>query len=202
MKKTPIFQTDVTPSGTLTINASYDITSENLPLPVTESATYLQNDETVYGWLQALVGVNEISAFGRLYKESGSYYFELLESYNGTVTLKSSENFLADGVFTAQGLTGSSNVGTKSSIEKEGLSSVTIATNNQVPIPGTGINIATLYLQQGTEQIDLSAYFDYNKEYLSFPLTDVADTLYFAVDTDSASSNSDDVSLGCTWEEQ
>ena len=202
MKKTPIFQTDVTPSGTLTINASYDITSENLPLPVTESATYLQNDETVYGWLQALVGVNEISAFGRLYKESGSYYFELLESYNGIVTLKSSENFLADGVFTAQGLTGSSNVGTKSSIEKEGLSSVTIATNNQVPIPGTGINIATLYLQQGTEQIDLSAYFDYNKEYLSFPLTDVADTLYFAVDTDSASSNSDDVSLGCTWEEQ
>ena len=52
------------------------------------------------------------------------------------------------------------------------------------PIPGTGTNVATLYLQQGTEQFDLAAYFDYNKEYLSFPLTDNTESLYLAVDSD------------------
>ena len=98
----------------------------------------------------------------------------------------------------------------KSLDEKEGLSSVKIATNTVVPIPGTGINVATIYLQQGTEQLDLSPYFDYNKEYLSFPLTDQADTLYFTVDSDTKAVNDNDnfvtdaelISLGVTWEEQ
>ena len=46
-------------------------------------------------------------------------------------------------------------------------------------------------------------HFDYNKEYLSFPLTDIADSLYFAVDSDTAhDSAADPISLGVTWEEQ
>ena len=92
---------------------------------------------------------------------------------------------------------------TKASSEKEGLSSIKIATDTVVPIPNTGINVATIYLQAGTEQLDLSPYFDYNKEYLSFPLTDQADSLYFAIDSDTSAGDSpDQVSLGCTWEEQ
>ena len=91
---------------------------------------------------------------------------------------------------------------TKYSEEKEGLSSVEIASNSVVPIAGTGINVATTYLRVGTEQFDLSPYFDYNKEYLSFPLTDIADSLYFAVDSDTVSTNTDEISLGVTWEEQ
>ena len=92
---------------------------------------------------------------------------------------------------------------TKSTSEIEGLSSLKIATDTTVPIPNTGSNVATIYLQQGTEQFDLSAYFDYNKEYLSFPLTNVADSLYFAVDSDTDSTTTDDnISLGVTWEEQ
>ena len=41
-------------------------------------------------------------------------------------------------------------------------------------------------------------------EYLSFPLTDIADSLYFAVDSDTAAdvAAEDPISLGVTWEEQ
>lgn len=206
MKKTPIFQTSVTPSGTLGLSAVYEVTSAKLPLTVNESGTYLQNGESLYGWFKARLNTSDsgpvISVFGRLYKSAGSYHFELNETYAGTVFLldNSFGNFLAEKRFDAQGnvLTGVS----KTTSEKEGLSSVLIADETQVPVPGTGINIATLYLQEGTEQFDLLSYFDYNKEYLSFPLTNQADTLYFVVDSDTSSATSDLVSLGVTWEEQ
>ena len=198
MKKTPLFQGDTAVSGSFVTTEDYDITSENLPLP-TNSDNYLQNDESVYGWFKAQVGVDLVTVFGRLYKEAGEFYFELLESYSGTVTLIAG-TFLVERRFAVDGTIITTD--SKVSAEKEGLSSVLISENTQVPIPGTGINIATLYLQEGTEQIDLAAYFDYNKEYLSFPLTDIADTLYFAVDSDTSSSTYDLVSLGITWEEQ
>ena len=201
MKKTPIFQGDTAFNGTITLNDDFEIVASNPAMAVTESATFLENDESIYGWFKAIINdINDETVFGRLYKDSGSYYFELLESYAGTVKLLGGEQFLPERRFDAEGniLTGTSKVTT----EKEGLSSVKIANEVQVPIPGTGINIATLYLQEGTEQIDLLSYFDYNKEYLSFPLTDIADTLYFAVDSDQASNTSDEISLGITWEEQ
>jgi hypothetical protein len=92
---------------------------------------------------------------------------------------------------------------TKSSSTIEGLSSLNIASDPVVPVPKTGTNVATVYLRPGTEQFDLATYFDYNKEYLSFPLTDIADSLYFAVDSDTAyDSTPDNISLGVTWEEQ
>ena len=208
-KKTPIFQTQVAYSGTITLDLPYSVTAANLPLSsvgVTESsAPFSDNADSVYGWFQALVGVDNITVFGRLYKDSDEYYFELLESYNGDVTLKAGV-FLPDLRFEATGATVAQATVTKVTQEKEGLSSVKIANNTVVPIPGTGINVATIYLQQGTEQLDLSPYFDYNKEYLSFPLTDFADSLYFTVDSDTlardTTAGKDQVSLGCTWEEQ
>ena len=203
MKKTPIFQTSVVPSGTFALSVVYEVTSANLPLSVNESGTYLQNGESVYGWMKARLNTADsgpiISVFGRLYKAANQYYFELGETYAGIVFLMN-DSFLLDKRFDAEGteLSGVS----KSTSEKEGLSSILIADETQVPIPGTGINIATLYLQEGTEQFDLLSYFDYNKEYLSFPLTNRADTLYFVVDSDTSSATSDLVSLGVTWEEQ
>ena len=134
-----------------------------------------------------------------MYKDADNYYFEVLQTFNGVITLLANE-FLADGRYDSDG---SAYQDTRLTTETEGLSSIIIAYNTAVPIPGTGINIATLYLQQGTEQLDLAAFFDYNKDYLSFPLTDVADTLYFAVDSDTASGSAEDnISLGVTWEEQ
>ena len=215
MKKTPIFQTDVDVSGkTFTLAAQHTITSQNHPLstttlnpssppdtaPTETGGTFLQNGEEIYGWFEAkLDGITDITPFGRLYKFADNYYFEVLETYNGTITLLAGD-FLPDGRFDADG----SDYGdTRLETEKEGLSSIIIAYNTAVPIPGTGINIATLYLQEGTEQLELSPYFDYNKDYLSYPLTDVADTLYLAVDSDTpSSSNTDNISLGITWEEQ
>ena len=209
-KKTPLFQTDAVFSGTLaapgfTLDAPYTLTAANEPLSsvgVTEVGTFIDNNESTYGWFQALVDADPVTVFGRLYKESDEYYFELLESYNGTIILKA-EEFLPDVRFEADGETVPQTTVTKASSEKEGLSSIKIATDTVVPIPNTGINVATIYLQAGTEQLDLSPYFDYNKEYLSFPLTDQADSLYFAIDSDENSGDSPiQVSLGCTWEEQ
>ena len=83
------------------------------------------------------------------------------------------------------------------------LTSVNAVNDVVVPIPNTGSNVATLYLQpNGTEQVNLDTYFDYNKEYLSYPLTDQAETLYFAVDADMPVSTDADVAIGLTWEEQ
>jgi hypothetical protein len=215
MKKTPTFQTDVDITGkTFTLAAQHTITSQNFPLsttslnpstppdtaPTETGGTYLQNGESIYGWFKAkLDGITDITPFGRLYKDADNYYFEVLQTFNGVITLLANE-FLADGRYDSDG---SAYQDTRLTTETEGLSSIIIAYNTAVPIPGTGINIATLYLQQGTEQLDLSAFFDYNKDYLSFPLTDVADTLYFAVDSDTASGSAEDnISLGVTWEEQ
>ena len=207
-KKTPIFQTDTAYTGTFTLDAPYTLTAANEPLSsvgVTESSgagTYFDNNESLFGWFEALVDSDAITVFGRLYKVSDEYYFELLESYNGTIELKAGV-FLPDLRFEADGDSINQETVTKVSQEKEGLSSIKITNDTVVPIPGTGTNVATIYLQAGTEQLDLSPYFDYNKEYLSFPLTDQADSLYFAVDSDtSAGDPPDQVSLGCTWEEQ
>ena len=202
-KKTPLFQTDVTPTGSLELNTEYTVDNTNTPLTVTAgSANFLANGQETYGWFRARISAEFLTVFGRLYKDTDQYYFELLESYEGTVVLVSGGSFLADKKFLASGVEASSS-NTKFSYEKEGLSSVKIATNPVVPIPNTGINVATTYLRAGTEQFDLATYFDYNKEYLSFPLTDIADTLYFAVDSDTnIAASGDGISLGVTWEEQ
>ena len=221
-KKTPLFQTNTVYLGSISTSAEYTITAANLPLAVTESGgagTFMDNADSLYGWFQATVGVDNITVFGRLYKEADLYYYELLESYNADVIIKvgiflPDVRFSANGVYatgTAYSTSGSNyllrpplaqSTATKVTSEKEGLSSVKIANDTVVPIPGTGINVATIYLQAGTEQLDLAPYFDYNKEYLSFPLTDQADSLYFTVDSDTAANTSDEISLGCTWEEQ
>ena len=203
MKKTPTFQTTAVTSGTLQLSSAYVITSENLPLAVTESAApYLKNGEAVYGWFRGIIDeTSAISVFGRLYKEANLYYFDAQTTASGIIVLDASSNFLADRKFDYLG-TEYSGV-TRGEEEKEGLSSVLIITDPVVPIPGTGTNVATLYLQQGTEQFDLAAYFDYNKEYLSFPLTDNTESLYLAVDSDQLVDDpADNISIGITWEEQ
>jgi len=208
-KKTPIFQTDVDLGSTFTLTADYPVTSANLPMPYTDGATpCLKNGESSYGWFRGRIGTEGVTVFGRLYKDTGSYYFELLESYEGELTLFSGGSFLPDLKFDAAGSHQASNTTvTRVSEEKEGLSSVLIISDTVVPVPSTGINVATAYLQQqGTEQFDLATYFDYNKEYLSFPLTDIADTLYLAVDSDKTfatnEADKNEISLGVTWEEQ
>jgi hypothetical protein len=201
MKKTPLFQNrDVVPQGTLTLSDEYQVTAENLPMPIDPgSASFLENGEQIYGWFRAKIGIDDETVLVRLYKEANEYFADVLESFSGTVVLKQ-DDFLPEKIFNQRG--SQSVVG---NIENQisGLSSIVIAKKGQVPIPNTGINITTIYLNKGTEQLELNGYFDYNKEYLSFPLTDLADTLYMTVDSDAdQASAADRVSLGITWEEQ
>lgn len=202
MKKTPVFQSLFVEDAVATFatNASYTITGTNTALPISAGvADYMEDGDSAFGWFRVEVDNEKSTAFGRLYRSANDYYFELRESFNGTVVIPAG-NFLRDKRFTADGtiITGTS----KTTFEKEGISSVVIANDIQVPIPGTGLPVATIYLRPGSEQLDLSSFFDYNKEYLSFPLTDETETLYLAIDTEEAAGNTTPVSIGITWEEQ
>jgi hypothetical protein len=211
MKRTPIFQTLTQCTGTLQLNADYTVTPNNLPLPVTGgSSGYMDNGEDVYGWFQGVIGdVDKETVFGRLYKKLNEYYFEVLQSFDSTIVLNNNGYFLADKRFNRDSTATDGAVETTTAETKrlvplaDTLTSVNAVNDTIVPIPNTGSNVATLYLQpSGTEQVDLDTYFDYNKEYLSYPLTDQAETLYFAVDLDGAVKEDAEVAIGLTWEEQ
>jgi len=195
--KTPYFQPNTTTSGTFTLTTPYLITTANLPLP-TSSLTYLTKDEDfVYGWFRSNIG----TVFGRLYKSGGSYYFTLLQTYSVPVTLLSSVAFLPEGRFDFQGniLTNNS----ESTVTKERLSSVFISSQIQCPVPSTGIEVASFFLKSGSDQFDLLSYFDYNKDYLSFPLTNQIESLYLTCNSSQlASSTPIEVNSSLTWEEQ
>lgn len=208
--KTPYFQPNVTTSGNFNLTANYTITSLNPPLPEA-SGSYLANDgEYIYGWFRARIGTNNVATvFGRLYRASGNYYFALLQTFSEPVTIIAGINFLPEGRFTSSGTAVTTN--SESRVEKERLSSVYISTEIQCPVPTTGTEIATFFLQPGSDHYDLLSYFDYNKDYLSFPLTNQIESLYLAVDTTQYASrvlgNTSNISLAdinasLTWEEQ
>lgn len=69
-------------------------------------------------------------------------------------------------------------------------------------VPGTGVVIATFTTGVGGNDYDLSPYFAYNKEYLSFPLVERggADSLYLTAEP--ITSSSAQVLATLTWEEQ
>lgn len=73
------------------------------------------------------------------------------------------------------------------------------------PIADTGNEILAYYSATGGAQFDLQDYFAYNKEYLSFPLTDEVDiiNIYGHYDINQSSSPASFyVNTALTWEEQ
>ena len=83
------------------------------------------------------------------------------------------------------------------------------------PIPGTGIVVTTLFSPNSGAEYDLSPYFDYNKDYLSFPLTDLVESLYICASSKSFFKANDlsgnptgtpvrrgEILASVTWEEQ
>jgi len=72
-------------------------------------------------------------------------------------------------------------------------------------VPETGNEIFSYYVTRGGYQFDLQDYFAYNKEYLSFPLTDEVDVIsvfgHFDIQQ-SASPKAFKVNTSLTWEEQ
>ena len=194
--KTPIFQPDVTTSGDFELSSLYTVTANNLPLDTT-SVNYLAEDgDEVFGWFLANVG----TVFGRLYREGGLYYFDLKDVFTQQVELFGGFKFLKDGRFAADGGSISGNFEAVS--QKERLSSVFISNVNQTPIPETGGNITSFFLTPGSDQFDLLSYFDYNKDYLSYPLTDEVESIYLAASLSGESTTSSQINTSITWEEQ
>ena len=200
--KTPTFQTTTGTSGSFATNAEVNLNSQYL-LSSTDTDYLAQNGDFTYGYFRASLNGSEtlISVLGRLEKSNDNYYFYPTEIYNGTLVLASAASFLKEGVFDPQGATLTSS---ETTFEKERLSSVEVALRAQTPIPGTGTELASYYIAPGAEEFDLATYFDYNKEYISYPLTDQLETLFLATFSNNVNSASAQVSLSAslTWEEQ
>ena len=200
--KTPTFQTTTGTSGSFATNAEVNLNSQYL-LSSTDTDYLAQNGDFTYGYFRASLNGSEtlISVLGRLEKSNDNYYFYPTEIYNGTLVLASGASFLKEGVFDPQGATLTSS---ETTFEKERLSSVEVALRAQTPIPGTGTELASYYIAPGAEEFDLATYFDYNKEYISYPLTDQLETLFLATFSNNVNSASAQVSLSAslTWEEQ
>jgi len=189
------------------------------------------------GWT---VGTTSPSAYtpilGKLFRTSAGYFFEKFFSYpedTYIVGLFIPERHLtisSAGVFSEQTLSAGSGVlGSSAStdqtkwnrLETDGLatweditrlSGVQIAQDlDLTPIADTGNEILSYYANAGGYQFDLQDYFAYNKEYLSFPLTDEVDIINLqghydisaqALGSATPGSSPFKVNNALTWEEQ
>jgi hypothetical protein len=80
------------------------------------------------------------------------------------------------------------------------LSPIEFTTSSGVVTVSGGTTVATFFVGEGGVDIDLSPYFGYNKDYLSYPLTAaVGDTVYVFA---QAASGTVSASAALTWEEQ
>ena len=200
--KTPLFQTNTSTVGTLTTDADIDITQTNLIS--TTNTDYLQeNGNITYGYFRGFLNgaTNFIKILGRLEKTNDQIYFYPYEIFNGSLIIEAGESFLKEGVFDPNGNVIPSN---ETVFEKERLSSIEVSERASTPIPGTGTELASYYISPGAQDFDLATYFDYNKEYISYPLTNVLETLYVSTYSNAVNSESPllEVSASLTWEEQ
>ena len=90
----------------------------------------------------------------------------------------------------------------------ERLSSIQVVNETRRPIPGTGSKVASFFLKDGSDYFDLQPYFDYNKDYISFPLTNIPDNLFIGAQFQDElpggpiTQASPRVAVSLTWEEQ
>lgn len=138
----------------------------------------------------------------------------LLLDKEGTTTFFHEENISTS----STGLAGSENSSDQTKWDRLGvnslatfeditrLSGVRVAQDMALtPIPETGNEILSFYVSNGGYQFDLQDYFAYNKEYLSFPLTDEVDIINVFAHFDLNSSGSPTnfkISNSLSWEEQ
>lgn len=217
LRKNPIFQTYSAYSGTLTLDTAvtHILKPAGQPTILTLSATPTIADGTsVYGWIRGFFtndpNQQKFSVLGLLRRVGTGYTFTAETSFSREVRIIESllyaGNYDNDGsVITTQPI--------KSELER--LSSIQIVDELRTPIPDTGSRVTTFYVGSGGEQFDLSTYFDYNKDYLSFPLTNKIDSLYLTSSSVDRYINVDgsgdptgsavlrsSVLASLTWEEQ
>lgn len=206
--KTPIFQTTSSTSGALSLSTEVNIGKQGKPTSISvTNSTYLSANNGVYGYFRGRfetdATLKPITVLGYLENRgTNDYYFYVLNSTTDNIILTTAEPFLKEENSNARGI-GVSPTTTEFTLAQ--LSSVKVNPQVRSPIPKTGTIVSSLYIPASGENYDLSPYFDYNKEYLSFPLTNVVESLYLcgssqAVYNDNAAFA--EVSASLTWEEQ
>ena len=134
--------------------------------------------------------------------ENDGYYFYALNSTSDNIVLTTIDPFLREENYNAKG-EGVSSTTTEFTLAQ--LSSIKVNPQIRSPIPKTGTVVSSLFIPASGENYDLSPYFDYNKEYLSYPLTNVIESLYLCGSSQApydANNAVADVSASLTWEEQ
>lgn len=206
--KTPIFQTTSTVTGITTISANVNIGKSGSPTIVTlTNSGYLSTSTGTYGYFRGYLqndsSQRKISVLGYLENRvTGGYYFNALNSTSDNIILTTTDPFLREENHDPVGNIVSS---TTSETTLAQLSSVKVSPQIRSPIPKTGTVVSSLFIPASGEEYDLSPYFDYNKEYLSFPLTNVVESLYLCGSsqiTYNSSTAAANVSASLTWEEQ
>ena len=217
LRKNPIFQTFSSYSGTLTLasGTTHILKPAGQPTVLTMSATpTIADGSSMYGWIRGYftddANQQKFSILGLLRRVGTAYTFTAETSFSREVRI--TDSFLYAGNYDNDGSAVSSQP-IKSELER--LSSIRVVNELRTPIPGTGLQVTTFYVSSGGEQFDLSAYFDYNKDYLSYPLTNKVDSLYLTSSSVDRYINVDgsgdptgsavlrsSVLASLTWEEQ
>ena len=211
-----------TSGSTLVFSVTTDVNSGTTATDVGSAAEYIRDiGEGVYGYFRGYFendpAKKPISVLGFLENrgkdrtkniDDDGYYFFALESTSDSIVLLGSgstnaEPFLLEKNSSPKDGAGVTGITTEFTLDQ--LSSVKINPQIRAPIPKTGTVVASLFVPASGESFDLATYFDYNKEYLSFPLTNVVESLYLCASstTDYNSSTAQaSISASLTWEEQ
>lgn len=181
------------------------------------------------GGFPAAPGVDEGEMLVRFFRKSDKIYVQNYESQAEEVTLFGNLMYVKMYTFNTAGeiqlFTGTvgSSTGNHSKYENqkkwdadevgtwESIASLSGAKISQdfklAPVANTGNNIFSIYANKGGSQYSLTDYFSYNKEYISFPLTNEVDILGVYAFWESTSSptvptTAVDIVNSLTWEEQ
>ena len=169
---------------------------------------FTNNNSGAYGYLRGRfendASQKTISVFGYLERRSSNtdYYFRAENPTTDNVLLIGGGTFLYEAQTTP---TGTTTTPVDNDFTLDSLSSIKVSPELRAPIPKTGTIVASLFIPASGEEFDLSSYFDYNKEYLSFPLTNVIETLYVVGSSEGTFNTSSAISTtnaSITWEEQ
>ena len=206
--KSPIFQTTSATSGVLAVSSNTNIGKRGNPTLISVSnSSYLSTNEGVYGYFR---GYFENDASQKIFAILGylenrgitGYYFNALKSTSDSIILSTANNFLKEENSSPIG-DGVSSVTTEFTLAQ--LSSIKVNPQIRSPIPNTGTVVSSIFVPASGAEYDLSPYFDYNKDYLSFPLTNKVESLYLCASSQTiynSSSAAADISASLTWEEQ
>ena len=218
--KSPIFQTTSQVSGTFTLPTNPDPvdTSKTVlnigkrgkafKINLSTGNNFLTADNSgAYGYLRGVfendASNKVITVFGYLERRSSStdYYFRAENPTTDNIELTGGGVFLYEAQTTP---TGTTTTPADNDFTLDSLSSIKVSPELRAPIPKTGTIVASLFIPASGEEFDLSSYFDYNKEYLSFPLTNVVETLYVVGSSEGTFSGStiSTTNASITWEEQ